>query len=69
MADYRCYFVNNLDQIQTAQNLDCAEDAEAMLQAGELAEAQSLTVEIWNGARLVGRVPQASLPGRARGIG
>ncbi|WP_119304293.1 hypothetical protein [Dongia deserti] len=60
MADYRCYFVNNLDQIQAARMLECAEDAEAMLQAGELAESQSLTVEIWNGARLVGRVPQAT---------
>ena len=26
--------------------------------AGALAQAQSLTVEIWNGARLVGRVPR-----------
>ncbi|MEZ5830139.1 MAG: hypothetical protein R3D05_03075 [Dongiaceae bacterium] len=58
MADYRCYFVNNLDQIQAAQSLDCSEDAEALLQASELAEAQSLAVEIWSGARLVGRVPQ-----------
>ena len=57
MADYRCYLVNNLDQIQAATSLECAEDSEAMLQAGALAEAQSLTVEIWNGARLVGRVP------------
>jgi hypothetical protein len=58
MADYRCYFVNNLDQIQAAQTLECSEDSEAMIQACELAEAQSLRVEIWNGARLVGRVPQ-----------
>jgi hypothetical protein len=60
MADYRCYFVNNLDQIQAATNLDCSEDSEAMSQACELAECQSLTIEIWNGARLVGRVPSAS---------
>jgi hypothetical protein len=62
MADYRCYFVNNLDQIQAAQNLECREDAEALQQAGELAESQSLTVEIWNGARLVGRLPRAEPP-------
>ncbi len=61
MADYRCYFVNNLDQIQAAQTLACNEDSEALLQAGELAEAQSLTVEIWNGARLVGRLQGATL--------
>lgn len=60
MADYRCYFVNNLDQIQAAQTLACSEDSEAMQQAGELAEAQSLNVEIWNGARLVGRLPRAT---------
>lgn len=59
MADYRCYFVNNLDQIQAAQTLECREDSEAMMQACQIAEAQSLTVEIWNGARLVGRVPHA----------
>jgi hypothetical protein len=60
MADYRCYFVNDLHQIQAARNLDCAEDAEALLQAGELAQSQSLTVEIWNGARLVGRLARAA---------
>ncbi|HKP24870.1 MAG TPA: hypothetical protein VJV39_13465 [Dongiaceae bacterium] len=59
MADYRCYLVNNLDQIQSATDMECAEDSEAMMQAGALAQTQSLTVEIWNGARLVGRVPQA----------
>jgi hypothetical protein len=62
MADYRCYLVNSLDQIQSATNLECTEDSEAMLQAGALAQAQSLTVEIWNGARLVGRVPRTVSP-------
>lgn len=62
MADYRCYLVNSLDQIQSATELQCTEDSEAMLQAGVLAEAQSLTVEIWNGARLVGRVPRSGAP-------
>jgi hypothetical protein len=59
MADYRCYLVNSLDQIQAATELQCEADSEAMLQAGALAQSQSLIVEIWNGARLVGRVPQA----------
>jgi len=59
MGDYRCYLVNNLDQIQSATELECAEDSEAMLQAGALAQSQSLTVEIWKGARLVGRVPRS----------
>ena len=59
MADYRCYLVNSLDQIQSATELECAEDSEAMLQAGALAQSQSLIVEIWNGARLVGRLPHA----------
>src|SRR5262245_29713190 len=43
MADYRCYLVNNLDQIQSATDFECAEDSEAMLQAGALAQSQSLT--------------------------
>jgi len=67
MADYRCYFVNNLDQIQAAQSFDCAEDAEAMLKAVELAESQPLDVEVWSGARLVGRVAQAATPQRIAG--
>jgi hypothetical protein len=60
MADYRCYLVNNLDEIQAAESFDCTEDAEALLKAGKLAAAQSLHVEIWNGARLVGRLPRAT---------
>jgi hypothetical protein len=60
MADYRCYFVNHLDQIQAAQSLECSEDSEALLQAGLLAQSQSLIVEIWNGARLVGRLPRTA---------
>ena len=56
MADYRCYFVNNLDEIQATESFDCTEDAEALLKASKLASAQSLDLEIWNGARLVGRV-------------
>ena len=60
MANYRCYFLNQLDRIQAAQILECAEDAEAVLKASELARAQSLIIEIWNGARLVGRLPQTA---------
>jgi len=62
MADYRCYFVNSLDEIQGAESFDCTEDAEALLRAGRLAAAQSLDLEIWNGARLVGRLPRARAP-------
>jgi hypothetical protein len=57
MADYRCYLVNNLDKIESATELQCAEDSEAMLQAGAIAQSKSLTAEIWHGTRLVGRVP------------
>jgi hypothetical protein len=57
MADYRCYFVDSLNKIHSATELHCAEDAEAMLQADALARSRCLSAEIWNGARLVGRVP------------
>lgn len=57
MADYRCYFVDSLNKIQAATDLRCAEDAEAMQQADALARSQRLSVEIWDGGRLVGRVP------------
>lgn len=62
MANYRCYFLNKLDRIQATQTLECAEDAEAVLKASELARAQSLIIEIWSGARLVGRLPQMDTP-------
>ena len=61
MAIYRCYFVNKLHKIQAAESLECAEDGEAMLRASELAQAQSLDIEIWNGSRLVGRFAQPEL--------
>lgn len=57
MADYRCYFVDSLNKIHSATELQCAEDAEAMQQADALARSQRLSAEIWDGGRLVGRVP------------
>ncbi|MGH6894859.1 MAG: hypothetical protein ACREEP_21650 [Dongiaceae bacterium] len=50
--------MNKLNKIQAAQILECAEDAEAVRKAGELARTQSLGIEIWNGARLVSRLPR-----------
>lgn len=60
MADYRCYFVDSLNQIQAATDLRCAEDAEAMQQADALARSRRLSAEIWDGGRLVGRVPPST---------
>jgi hypothetical protein len=64
VAIYRCYFVNKLHKIQAAESLECAEDAEAMLRASELAQSQSLDIEIWNGSRLVGRFAQPEMASR-----
>jgi hypothetical protein len=59
MADYRCYLVSG-DRFQAVQNLECASDAEVILKATALlhSKPQHQAVEIWQGSRLVSRVPR-----------
>jgi hypothetical protein len=61
MAGYRCYLCDGLDKIRAVETAECATDAEAFIRAAALLEEHDTcdSVEIWNGSRLVGRVPRA----------
>ena len=54
MAHYRLYFLNEGGSIWRAVDLDCADDAAAMHEAGKHLSEWSL--ELWQGARMVGRL-------------
>jgi hypothetical protein len=51
---YRAYRVSSDGRVETVRLLVCANDAEAIVQAAQI--AAGLDVEIWQGDRLVTRV-------------
>lgn len=57
---YRCYLMRG-DHIDAVRVLECATDAEVFVRAAELLDAmrEYQALEIWNGKRLVGRIPKA----------
>ena len=58
MPTYRIFSVGEHGQLRRIGELDCANDAEILLRAGEF-KIQG-PVEIWQGARLVKRLDPAS---------
>lgn len=54
MKDYRIYFLNAQGRITRALELSCAGDAEAMEEAA--VHADGYDIELWERARLVGRI-------------
>jgi len=66
---YRVYFVDCDGHIQSAENVECASDAAALMAAVNLDTTQPV-VEVWEGARVVGRmdrVPANRMPRIHRG--
>jgi hypothetical protein len=61
MSGYRCYLCDGRDKIRAVETAECATDAETFVRAAALLEEHDTcdSVEIWNGSRLVGRVPRA----------
>jgi hypothetical protein len=54
MPSYRFYFMTENDRIARGQNVECADDEEALRRARTLNHANA--VEVWEGSRTVGRV-------------
>lgn len=53
---YRCYFTDENDRIKGVEQIECKDDAEAVLKTEHLlASSIHQTAELWQGARLVGR--------------
>ena len=60
MTLYRIYMIGSDDHIKEAQNVECATDQEACLQAESTLDAYP-AAEVWEGRRLVARI---RAPGR-----
>jgi hypothetical protein len=56
---YRCYLMSG-ERIHGVQMFECRDDAEVILKASDLLESRPefQNIEIWEGARLVARVPR-----------
>jgi hypothetical protein len=59
MPGYRCYLMTG-DTIHAVQIFECADDAEVILRATALLDSkpEHQNIEIWEGPRIVGRVPR-----------
>lgn len=58
MPPYRCYLMSG-DRIQVVKIFECADDAEVILKATALLDVhpEHQNVEVWDGKRMVARVP------------
>lgn len=54
MASYRIYYLAAGGRLQLGENLDCADDAQAIQRALEIS-GDGRAGELWEGGRLVGR--------------
>jgi hypothetical protein len=53
---YRCYFADGSDRTQSDEQIECPDDAAAVLKVEELlAASKHKTAELWQGSRLVGK--------------
>ena len=53
---YRCYFTDESDRIQSFEQIECVDDAAAVLKVHELlATSKHNVAELWQGKRLVGK--------------
>jgi hypothetical protein len=59
MPGYRCYLMTG-DTIHAVQIFECEDDSEVVLQATALLQAkpEHQNIEIWDGSRIVARVPR-----------
>jgi hypothetical protein len=54
--NYRCYFTDSDDRIQSREQIECPDDGAAAIKVHELlASSQFAAAELWQGKRLVGR--------------
>jgi hypothetical protein len=64
--EYRLYILSPDDRIVAANELEHADDDSALAEARTLALRHAATVEVWSGARLLGRVAQGDCTPEAR---
>ena len=60
---YRCYFTDGEDRINSYEQIECEDDAQAALRAQHLlAKSHFTTAELWSGKRLVGKWGKSARP-------
>ncbi len=53
---YRCYFTDENDRIKAVEQLECEDDAAALMKAEQVLTLSAYrTAELWQGSRLVGK--------------
>ena len=62
MSLYRVYFVGCDGHFYSSENVECASDAAALTVAVKLESAHPV-VEVWEGARVIGRMDRIASPG------
>lgn len=60
MAKYRFYFLDDSERIKSADDFACDDDRSALERARGMCEG--VHVDVWNGARRVGRVNRGERP-------
>ncbi len=60
MPAYRCYILDEQDKISSGTTIEADDDAGALVAAAAQLRVSELcpVIEVWEGKRLVGRVPQ-----------
>jgi hypothetical protein len=61
VREYRCYLLDKSDRVLSSVVLEAEHDTDALLQASALLQRSDAfpNTEVWEGKRLVGRVPAA----------
>ena len=59
MVGFRCYLLDHNGHIRSAQQIEAIDDAEALMKAAAdiQPEHRAHGVEVWQGSRIVGRIP------------
>ena len=59
MPIYRCYLIGKNDQFRVVQQIDCVDDAAALLEGARLLDSSELvSFEIWRSGRWIARWPK-----------
>ncbi|HEY7581694.1 MAG TPA: hypothetical protein VH855_29195 [Acetobacteraceae bacterium] len=61
MTLYRVYMIGSDDHIKEAENIECATDQEACVEAERMLDAYP-AAEVWEGRRLVARIRAPEQP-------
>jgi hypothetical protein len=62
MPEYRAYLIGSDGHFRDAVGMNCEDDKSASERAANLAEAEAVEIELWQGARMIAKFPQRDNP-------